>query len=131
MCNLGKYMRQLHASIIAGSKTIARLSLEAPDTQEERETGLSGRTELNTDQGMIFLFEPAQPARVWMRDAQIPLDIIFLGEGLSIEKIVHGAPPGTEIMYWAPRFVEGVLEIAAGASAALGLSVGDRVQIDL
>jgi uncharacterized membrane protein (UPF0127 family) len=130
VCNLEPFMLELHASIISEDMTIARLSLEAPETQEERETGLSARPDLNADQGMIFLFKPAQPARIWMKDAQIPLDIIFLGEELTIESIVHGAPPGTETMYWAPRFVEGVLEIAAGAAATLGLSVGDRVQIE-
>ena len=49
-------------------------------TEEEKEKGLQGVTELPEDEGMLFYFEPPEDVSIWMKYTQIPLDIIFINE---------------------------------------------------
>src|SRR5262245_2017426 len=50
---------------------------ELATTLETRTRGLMERSSLPADQGMLFIFEVAQPLSFWMFSTLIPLDIIF------------------------------------------------------
>ena len=54
------------------------VSLEIADTQELRETGLSGREVLGDYQGMLFVFDSQGIYSFWMKGMLIPLDYIFI-----------------------------------------------------
>lgn len=47
-------------------------------TEEEKEKGLQGITELPEDEGMLFFFDPPEDVSMWMKGTLIPLDIIFI-----------------------------------------------------
>lgn len=47
-------------------------------TEEEKEKGLQGVTELPEDEGMLFYFDPPEDVSMWMKDTLIPLDIVFI-----------------------------------------------------
>src|ERR1700733_11342973 len=63
--------------LILGS---VKLDVEVADTDELRERGLMGREKLKDDEGMIFIFESAQPQGFWMRNTLIPLSIGFFDD---------------------------------------------------
>lgn len=55
-----------------------RFRLEIADNDEKRVKGLSGRTEIAEDGGMLFVFPRPQQAAFVMRDCLVDIDIIFL-----------------------------------------------------
>ena len=67
--------------------------VEVAITQEEKETGLQGRTELSNSEGMLFDFsDDSGDVSMWMKDTLIPLDIIFINEDNEVIKVVTGEP---------------------------------------
>ena len=74
----------------------------------------------------LFIYDPPQPAAMWMKNTLIPLDMDFISPdgSLRIERecraSLHGADPleGT---------VAGVLELNGGEAAKIGLKRGDKV----
>ena len=102
--------------------------VEVAATGAEQEKGLMFRTSLGPDEGMLFPMEPARPASFWMRNTVIPLDIIFVGRDRRILNIAANAVPYDETPLTSAGSVSGVLEIAGGRAAALGIAAGDRVE---
>jgi len=102
-------------------------------TPEQQRLGLMFRTDLPPDRGMWFPFDPPQPASFWMFNTLINLDIIFLYQGkvVYIAADVPGCPAQPCPTYGPPpsQLVDGVLEFRGGTAAALGLAVGDPVEI--
>lgn len=55
--------------------------LEPAINNESRFTGLSGRTSIDDDGGMIFVFPSAAVRKFVMRDCPIPIDIVYIDTG--------------------------------------------------
>jgi uncharacterized membrane protein (UPF0127 family) len=67
---------------------VASLKIEVAATPAARAKGLSGRSELASDSGMLFDFEGDTATAFWMKDTSIPLSIAFIGSNgkvLAIE----------------------------------------------
>jgi len=65
---------------IAGQNIKVDLAL-TPETQEK---GLSGRSGLKDDEGMLFVFEKPDKYSFWMKDMNFPIDIIWMGEDMRV-----------------------------------------------
>ena len=101
--------------------------VEIADDEEERERGLMYRSSLAPDMGMLFEWTvPAQRA-FWMKNTYIPLDIIYIGFNGRIVSISAMAQPFDETPLPSHGAVLGVLEIAGGRAAELGIDIGDQV----
>lgn len=104
--------------------------LELADTPEEREQGLSGRTSLPADYGMLFVFESKNVYGFWMKDMFIPIDILWLSDDGTVLAIDDSVQPATyPSVFYPPVPVQYVLETAAGAARANGWEVGDRMEL--
>ena len=86
------------------------------------------RQSLAPDRGMIFPYDPPQPAAFWMKDTLIPLDMIFVRADGSIVRIAANTVPLSLEPVPSGEPVAAVLEIAGGRSAELGLHAGDKVE---
>lgn len=106
------------------------LMVEIADDPAERAQGLMGRTALAPGQGMLFVYDRAQPVAFWMKNTLIPLDMLFMDDTGRIRHIhanarpldetpIPGAAPGDPDP--ARRFI---LELAGGTAARLGLTPG-------
>ena len=93
-------------------------------TEEERIKGLQGVTELKDDEGMLFFFEEPQTVGFWMKDTDIPLDIIFIDEDLEVISIYQGNPNDDTIAEEDNVLL--VLEVNQGS----GISEGDELDIE-
>ena len=108
--------------------------LELAETPAAQHRGLGGRLRLGPREGMLFLYPRKQLLRFWMREMRIPIDILWL-DGETIVHIAHEVPPEPGVpdealrVYRPPRPADSVIEIAAGQARALGLSVGQRVEL--
>lgn len=107
--------------------------LEVARTPEEQSIGLMNRTDLATNRGMLFVFSPPRPVSFWMKNTLIPLDMVFLSNGVVKyigTKILpcagdpcpsYGPEPKTDI--------DSVIELPGGRAAELQLKIGDRLKI--
>ena len=59
-------------------------NVKVAQTEEEMEKGLQGVKALKDDEGMLFVFPESQEVSFWMKDTDIPLDIIFINEDLEV-----------------------------------------------
>jgi uncharacterized membrane protein (UPF0127 family) len=99
---------------------------EAAD-QASKAQGLMYVRRLPADQGMLFVFEPARMATMWMKDTYIPLDMLFVAEDGRIAHIHHWAQPLSLDLIRAQSPVRAVLELNGGTARRLGIAPGDRV----
>lgn len=62
-------------------------------TEQERASGLSFRTNLGTYEGMLFVFPEDTTTSFWMKDMNMPLDIIFVDSSGFIVDIKENNEP--------------------------------------
>lgn len=93
-------------------------------SDEEKTKGLQGVSELPEDEGMLFYFDPPEDVQFWMKDVEIPLDIIFIDEDQEVIKVQEGIP-NDETMIEA-QGVAYVLEVNANS----GIQVGNELDLD-
>ncbi|KHK93631.1 hypothetical protein LK12_01545 [Novosphingobium malaysiense] len=102
--------------------------VEVARTEAEQAKGLMFRTEMGSDEGMIFPEDPPRRAAFWMRNTVIPLDIIFIGTDHRILNIAANAVPYDETPLPSTGVAAGVLELNGGRAAELGIKPGDKVE---
>ncbi len=71
-------------AISVGGKTV-RMQLAVK--RAEMEHGLMGRTDLKTDEGMLFVYAEPQRMSFWMRNTPTPLDIGFFTADGTLKEI--------------------------------------------
>ena len=114
------------------SRGVFRFLVEVADSEREREFGLMCRTTLAPDRGMLFDFGREQAdAAFWMRNTLIPLDIIYIRKDGVVRSIARNARPLDETPLPAGGAALGVLELAGGRAAEIGLRPGDRVDFPI
>ncbi|WP_096598033.1 DUF192 domain-containing protein [Calothrix sp. NIES-2100] len=109
-----------------------KIQLEVAQTPKQQEIGLMYRKSLPNNQGMLFKFPSPQPAKFWMKNTLIPLDMVFMQNGV-VKYIQTSAPPCTSDpcpSYGPNVLIDTVIELRSGRSSELGLKVGDSIQIN-
>ncbi len=115
----------------------ASLRVELALTPEDRSRGLSNRTSLPADAGMLFVFESERQPSFWMKDTLIPLDLIWIAADKRVEGIAADVQPepgvadGALRRYSPATPVLYVLELNAGAAARIGIKPGSQLEFDL
>lgn len=109
-------------------------NVEVAKDDKSRQVGLSNRESLGEDKGMLFVFPDKGRYSFWMKDTQIPLDIIYISDN-KIVHIVKNAPPqkgksGQLPIYTPPTEANHVLEINGGLSDRYGFNNGDAVTFE-
>jgi hypothetical protein len=97
------------------------------DTPDRQQQGLMFLTHLPAGYGMLFPLQPPRVMTMWMKNTYIPLDMLFIGTDGRIRRIAADTTPQSLDIISSGGIVAGVLEIAGGEAARLGLKVGDRV----
>jgi uncharacterized protein len=97
-----------------------------------REQGLMFRKSLSQGTGMLFVFDRMGLYQFWMKNTEIPLDMIWMDENYRIVYIKHQAQPCTQ----DPCDIIGpdveakyVLEINAGSAENLGIKVNETMTL--
>ena len=107
---------------------VAHFTVQMADTPASREKGLMFVRSLGPDKGMLFNFKFVQPVSFWMKNTLIPLDMLFIAADGRVVTIASNAVPMSQTPIPSGEPVLGVLEIAGGRAAQLGLAPGDRVK---
>ncbi len=107
------------------------LVVELAATPRSRMCGLSRRTSLDDNRGMLFVYPRSAMRTFWMKDTWIPLSIAFLdGSGIIIN-IEIMTPDQTHERYHASQPARYALEVEQGWFRQHGIKTGDRVEINL
>jgi uncharacterized membrane protein (UPF0127 family) len=126
-CSGGQGSDTNSVSIHSKAGKSVKLRVEIADDEAEREKGLSGRTQLAADAGMLFLLDDRH-AGFWMLNTLIPLSAAFISRCGEIVAIVEMQPNSLEI-HNTPRDYRFGLEANAGWYAKNGIAAGDKVEI--
>ncbi len=100
---------------------------EVADTPILRERGLMFRHILPPDKAMLFDFEKPRPVSMWMKNTNIPLDMLFIRSDGTIAAIAENTIPQSLDTISVQEPVLGVLEMAAGTVKRLALHTNDKV----
>lgn len=111
----------------ASGDTIKHLEIEIADDDYQRETGLMYRQKLEDTHGMLFIFENEEERGFYMKNTQIPLDLIFLDADQEVVSIAPDAKPGSLETIPSGVPAQYVLEVNAGLSEKWNLEVGDKL----
>ena len=103
------------------------LIVEIAKTPAAQQKGLSGRTSLASDHGMLFVFDHEDYWGFWMVDMKFPLDIIWFNSNRQTVFIEQNLPPCTPQN--CPVFTPNVkamyvLEVNAGFVVAHQITLG-------
>jgi uncharacterized protein len=108
--------------------------VEVVNTKADRERGLMYREDLDSDSGMLFIFDREGIYPFWMKNTLIDLDIIWINEDKEIVFISKNTQPceADPCLSVNPnKKAKYVLEINGGLSEENGFSIGDDVEFDL
>jgi uncharacterized membrane protein (UPF0127 family) len=102
------------------------------DTERLRSRGLSNKSSLPEDEGMLFVFDESDIHSFWMKDMNFDIDIIWINENGSVVYIVQNASPESYPEFFTPTQESMyVWEVNAGFAAENGIDIGGRIEIDL
>ncbi|MBO6891442.1 MAG: DUF192 domain-containing protein [Roseibium sp.] len=104
-----------------------RFQVEVASNDIQRARGLMFREEMAEDHGMLFVFENEGERFFWMKNTPLPLDIIYISEAGRIVSIAAETVPFSENVIPSGHPARFVLELNAGLSEKLGITVGDTV----
>ena len=102
--------------------------VEMAITQNQQSQGLQWRKSLANDAGMLFDFGAMKATGFWMKNTYVSLDILFIGAGGKIVKIVRNTTPLSLDIIAPDDPVRAVLEVKAGTAVRLGIQTGDTVE---
>ena len=109
----------------------ATLNVEIADTETLRDAGLMGRTSLDPDSGMAFLWSSPTTATFWMKDTLIPLSVVFwdaAGEVVAMDEMTPCTATPCKT-YGAPVAYVGAAEANARWFDEHGVRVGDHINL--
>jgi hypothetical protein len=111
-----------------------KYNFEIAKTISQKNTGLSNRTTLCQNCGMIFVYSSESIYPFWMKDTLIPLDMIWLDKTGKIVTYYHAIPqpyvPLTQLkIYQNTSPAKYILEINSYDFDKLKLKIGDTIKL--
>lgn len=123
------------------SKTVVvigngKINAEIADTQEKRNKGLSGRDNIASDSGMLFIFNKQDKYPFWMKGLNFSLDFIWIKGDFVVDflqNVPKPLPNQTDqslTIYASKMPIDKVLEVPAGTINLLDIKIGDKIKIE-
>jgi uncharacterized membrane protein (UPF0127 family) len=86
------------------------------------------RQHLAENAGMLFVFKRPQHLTFWMKNTEIPLDMIFADADRAVTGIIANAEPFSERQLSVDGDARYVLEVNGGFTQRHSIKRGDRLQ---
>lgn len=108
-----------------GSNT-ATVTVEIADSVKERDKGLMNRAKLEQDKGMLFIFPESGMLKFWMKNTQIPLEVLFFDDAGAFVNAVQMTPCKADPcpQYKAQALSKFALEVTPDFRKTNGIGVG-------
>ena len=127
--NYANYQKNDKLKIIFKDKPV--INLEIADTDEKRKLGLMYRKHLNRNEGMIFDYKGMNYVKIWMKNTQIPLDILFFASDGRLVNVIHSAAPFSLNARNSAGPARYVLELNGGVAAENDIQLDARLVLPL
>jgi uncharacterized protein len=115
-------------TIISSEGTRTELQVAVADERDERLEGLSERTSLDENSGMLFVFNQESQMEFQMTDTEIPVSIAFINsDGIIVD--IQDLQPLAQDPYPSAAPAQYALEVNQGFFAERGVGVGDVVEL--
>lgn len=111
------------------------LSVEIVDTPSLRAKGLGGRQSLDSNFGMLFIFDKNGKHQFWMKGMRFGLDLIFIDHGRVVDILANVPNPNPgerdeSLTIYQPTVpVNMVLEVNSGYVATHDIKIGDNIYL--
>jgi uncharacterized membrane protein (UPF0127 family) len=112
----------------SNGKQLAAVNVELALTPATRKQGLMYRNHLEESAGMLFVFPISERLTFWMKNTEIPLDMIFADSSDKVVGIVANAQPYSLRSLGPDANAQYVLEVNGGFCARHGIRIGDRMR---
>ena len=106
-------------------------TVKLAETEAQRRHGLMFTPYLPKQQGMLFVFETDAPRQFWMKNTQIPLDMLFFASDGRLVNIIHSAMPFSSTKRNSAGPARYVLELNGGVAAEIGVQPSARLMLPL
>ena len=110
-----------------GARPPVTFTVKLATNEAQRRYGLMFTPDLPDRHGMLFIFETESVLRYWMKNTQIPLDMLFFDSAGHLVSLIRSAEPFS----LTPRASTGparyVLEINGGDAAKMGVQPDARL----
>ena len=117
---------QLDLPRITLSAGMHLIQAQVASTPEQRSIGLMHRREMPANEGMLFVFEQAQPQCFWMKNTLLPLTAAFVADDGMVVNLADMKPQTTD-SHCSAKPVRFVLEMHQGWFDKRGLKAGSRL----
>jgi uncharacterized membrane protein (UPF0127 family) len=106
------------------------LQLDVARSPEKKRRGLSDRSTLAANEGMLFLYATSGQYGFWMKDMDFSIDIIWLDKENRVVTIKSRAKPSSYPQTFYPdQSAKKVVETPAGFAENENIKIGQRLQI--
>lgn len=119
-------MRYLLLLLLLSACCAPDIYVEIADSPDGWQQGLMYRAALAQDHGMLFVFPGSDMRSFWMKNTEIPLDMIFLDENMVVINVEPASPCVSDPcpLYNSAAPARYVLELNQGASERFGIRKG-------
>jgi uncharacterized membrane protein (UPF0127 family) len=106
------------------------IQIEIADDPQERKQGLSGRSDLDENSGLLFIFENSDVQNCfWMKDMKFSIDMIWMNAEKEVVTIAENISPDTFPETFCPTSnAKYGLEISSGNSKNLQIVNGSKLR---
>jgi uncharacterized membrane protein (UPF0127 family) len=109
----------------------SKIKVEIANSSQKRKKGLSKRSSLDNNSGMLFVYDKPGDYGFWMRDTLIPLDMIWISSDKTITHIESNIQPNSyPNVYRSPVPSQYILEVAGEYAKNHNIRKGDKVTFD-
>ena len=125
-----KFTKEGTLSFVSGEtgETIRTIDMEKADNDMERQFGLMYRKSMPDSEGMLFLFNKAEPQSFWMHNTYISLDILFVDANRHILNIHKNAKTLSDKPLPSDGNAQYVVEVIGGFCDKYGVKPGDIIK---
>ena len=110
--------------------TLVSLDIEIAESEYETQTGLMYRKTMENKQGMLFIFDHENIKNFYMKNTEIPLDIIFINKDKRVVNVHQNTVPFSKTSLSSGVPTQYVLEVNAGLTKKWNLAPGDLVSFE-
>ena len=106
-------------------------TVKLAETEAQRRYGLMFTPYLPQRHGMLFVFDTDAPRQFWMKNTQIPLDMLFFASDGHLVNVVHSAEPFSLTARNSAGPARYVLELKGGVAAEIDIQPNARLVLPL
>ena len=97
------------------------------DNEPRRNRGLMFVKHMDANAGMLFIYSRPQQVAMWMKNTDLPLDMLFVAASGRVLRIAANTTPQSLDTIESGGEVLAVIELNAGIAAKLGIRAGAQV----